>query len=77
MMSTPYSQHKIGYIEFLPTKQEYKFGESYLIMRFALCKYIYNLTYITCITYKQYYFVTCEISDVSMSVTCINVIYTN
>ena len=24
----------------------------YLILCFALCRYIYNMTYITCITYK-------------------------
>ena len=36
------------------------------------------MTYITCIAYKSiHHFVTCEISDVTMSPTCINVICTN
>ena len=36
------------------------------------------MTYITCITYKQIlYFVTCEISESTMSTMCMNVICTN
>ena len=40
--------------------------------------FIYNVTCVTYITYKKiYYFVTCEISDVTMLTTCMNVIYDN
>ena len=50
----------------------------YLIMRIALYRHIYNMTYFTCTMYKYiYYFMTCEISDVTMSTTCMAVIYTN
>ena len=54
------------------------FSELYFILRFALCRYIYNVTYITCITYKYiYYFVTCEMSDVTKSSTSMNVVCSN
>ena len=54
------------------------FAGSYFIMRFVLCSYIYDLTYITYIMYKQiHYFVSCEIADVTMATMSMNIICSN